>query len=289
MTLADNDPPPGCFADLSGEVFLRGHFNLSPVPAEGGALIVILPRRASDGTCACTPEKDVITTTTALAEGSANSTSGLDVCIVRLLVSPKVKADVNGDNVVDTLDVMAVENSLLFNPDPNAATKCVGPCGPLDVNEDGKVNPLDVTSIQQSAALGTKVSCGGVYATAFSCGSSRKAPLTPALGISLDTINYYNDDGLVGATAPLKRSPELLQIMYEKVSFLETEMRGHFEQFAKKDEQFAKKDELHDVEIAKVKQISRSVPKDIMLDVIVSVGVVLVCGVIALVVKRRNK
>merc|ERR1711991_417876 len=72
-----------------------------------------------------------------------------------------------------------------------------GPCGRVDVNRDGKVDQLDSTSISQSAWLGTNVSCGGIYATNFACGSERKAPILPAMGISFDTMTYFSDDGLI--------------------------------------------------------------------------------------------
>merc|ERR1711991_670187 len=70
-------------------------------------------------------------------------------------------------------------------------------CGRVDVNQDGKVDQLDSTSITQSAYLGTNVTCGGIYAMAFSCGSNRQAPLTPAIAISLDSVTYFSDDGLI--------------------------------------------------------------------------------------------
>ncbi len=37
----------------------------------------------------------------------------------------------------------------------------------------------------------------------FSCGSSRKAPLTPARGISFDSIVYFDASGLNGTETPL--------------------------------------------------------------------------------------
>merc|ERR1712065_68981 len=71
-----------------------------------------------------------------------------------------------------------------------------GPCGRVDVNRDGRVNQLDATSLTQSAQLGQNVSCGGIYATDFSCGSTRSAPITPAMGISLDSITYFESAGI---------------------------------------------------------------------------------------------
>jgi len=205
VSALEGDEFPACFPDTTGQVFLRGHVTLSPVPAVGGGLLAVLPLDP-DGSCSCTPEeKDVILTTTALAfpmdlEGSA------DVCIVRLLVDEYVYADVNRDLVIDALDVNIVETSDLYSISPNASSKCTEamPCGALDVNRDGKVNQLDSTSITQSARLGTNVSCGGVYATAFSCGSTRRAPITPAVAISFDGLSYFSDDGLLVDPLPFQ-------------------------------------------------------------------------------------
>jgi len=188
---------PSCFPDLNGQVYLRGHITLSPVPAVGGSFIGILPMDPF-GNCSCTPEdKDIIATTTAIAY-PRDDPDVADVCIVRLLVSKDVFADVNLDRMIDSIDVMLVEKSPYFNINPFGESKCPEQgCGRVDVNQDGKVDQLDSTSITQSAYLGTNVTCGGIYAMAFSCGSSRKAPLTPAIGISLDSVTYFSDDGLI--------------------------------------------------------------------------------------------
>ena len=44
MSGAPTDVFPACFPDINGQVFLRGHVKLTPVPAVGGALLGILPR-----------------------------------------------------------------------------------------------------------------------------------------------------------------------------------------------------------------------------------------------------
>ncbi len=40
----------------------------------------------------------------------------------------------------------------------------------------------------------------------FSCGSTRKAPLTPAVGISFDSIVYFQFGGLDGVETPLNNT-----------------------------------------------------------------------------------
>ena len=110
--------------------------------------------------------------------------------------------------VVDSKDVNAIFQSQYWAPLPSMESRCnltngKRQCGRVDVNQDGKVNQLDVTSVVMSARLGTKVPCGGVYATSFSCGSTRRAPLTPAIDVSFDSVVYFADDGLIGSTSSL--------------------------------------------------------------------------------------
>lgn len=201
--------PPACTVDEEGNIFTRGHINLNPVPAVGGQLLTILP--VIPGGCPCSPELlDVIGTTTALAENPGTSP---EVCMVRLQISRTVRADVNLDFVINNLDTQAIQTSLFFNANssdlntwcrsPPGPVGTIVPCGRVDVNQDGRVNFLDVSSVTGAAPNGTSVTCGAIYATAFSCGSSRAAPLTPAVAISLDTIQYFNDDGVIN---PTKRS-----------------------------------------------------------------------------------
>jgi len=209
---------PACFPDINGQVYLRGHVTLSPVPALGGGLLGILPKN-SKGECACTPlpdpntqDNNVIATTTALAY-PRNTPNKPDVCIVRLLISLYMPVDVNLDLVVNQTDFSLVEQSPYYNIILNQSSTCpqgsdgTRLCGRADVNGDGFVNQLDTTSISQSADYlqGTPLPCGGVYATAFSCGSTRAAPLTPAVDISLDSIVYFNNDGEIGAVTPLRK------------------------------------------------------------------------------------
>ncbi len=201
---------------------MRGHVNMSPVPALGGGVIALFPFDLQ-GKCMCTPKPDpglldnnIITTTTAMAYPRDLGVDVADVCIVRLLISQYLPCDVNSDLVVNQTDLDIVYSSPFFAIDPQAPSRCPlvrgrHVCGVVDVNRDGKVNQLDSTSITQSLFMGSNVTCGGVYALAFSCGSSRRAPLTPALDISLDNIVFFSDDGLMGnitafTNYPAKRS-----------------------------------------------------------------------------------
>merc|ERR1711991_244553 len=121
-----------------------------------------------------------------------------EVCVVRLRIEKYVRTDCNRDLVINFTDVMLVETSPFYSFRPNATSKCPrSGCGSVDINQDGRVDQLDSTAITQSAVLGTNVSCGGVYATAFSCESTRGAPITPAVDISYDTVVYFSDDGLI--------------------------------------------------------------------------------------------
>lgn len=204
---------PACFPDINGQVYLRGHLSLSPVPATGGSLLAIFPRDHK-GECSCTPRPDagtmgneIIVTTTAIAY-PVNRPNIPDVCVVRLLISQSVPVDVNRDLVVNETDIALVKNSTYYTFDILSPSMCPivnnqRICGRADVNFDGYVNQLDATAISQSANVtdGTDVMCGGVFATTFSCGSSRSAPLTPAVDISFDSIVYFNNDGEYASTS----------------------------------------------------------------------------------------
>ena len=83
-------PFPACFPDSSGQVYLRGHLTLDPMPALGGSTLALLPLNGQ-GDCACTPVSDAgeqgnnVATTTAIAY-SRDRPNVPDVCIVRLLI-----------------------------------------------------------------------------------------------------------------------------------------------------------------------------------------------------------
>ena len=283
------DVHPACYADVFGQIYLRGHITMSPVPAFGGNLLAILPLGPT-GECDCTPgNNDILATSTALAFDRSNLTGVLpDVCIVRLLISRTVAADVNLDGIIDVRDENLVINSDLFEIEPDAPSKCVGPCGRLDVNGDGRVNQLDATSITQSAEAGTNVSCGGVYATAFSCGSTRSAPLTPAVAISLDTVLYFDDDGMVIPGQPFvnQRKRSGLDTIVQRVSYLE-ERNAILE---KRTELLEQSDRSQDEQITQTrKNFHMSTGQSVMLDVFVSIGAVVLCGALVVFAQKFSR
>lgn len=310
-SVREGDVVPACFPDLNGQVFLRGHVSLFPVPAVGGGLLAILPLDP-EGNCSCTPEEnDVIATATGLAildELSVTNSIQTEVCIVRVLIDKFVYADVNRDLIIDQEDVNLVENSPLFNINPAAPTKCntTEGCGPVDVNRDGVVNQLDSTSITQSARLGTNVTCGGVYATDFSCGSTRRAPLVPAVGISLDTITYFSDDGLIVEGRLLKNNFEVFptrslhgrasQSMIDDILVefgnMENMVRDSTTELENVKATIAK---LQESDADQTKKIAShdnrfgSSEETIMIEVFVSVFVVIVCGVVVLAIQKKRR
>lgn len=161
------------------------------------------------------------------------------------------------------------------------------------MNGDGKVNQLDTTSITQSALPGTNVTCGGVYATAFSCGSSQSSPLTPANSISFDTISYFKDDGIVVPGIPLtKKRDVFVETLMEKIVVMDsemvdmrTELRATTTELRAKDVQLEAKDKLHDQKFEETKSSS---PANILFDVSVSVAAVIICGAAVLLIQKRR-
>lgn len=85
------------------------------------------------------------------------------------------------------------------------------------------VNNLDVDSITKSAVLGSDVRCGVIYTTAFSCGSTFGQARNFAAAISLDAIEFVNNDGLVAAPGTRKRSVdvEFAGQLMERMTLLE--------------------------------------------------------------------
>jgi hypothetical protein len=288
---------PACFPDSNGQVYLRGHLSLSPVPAVGGIVLGLFPKDAA-GKCACTPEPEhtVIATTTALAYPTANPDVA-EVCIVRLLISFYLPPDVNRDLVVNVTDQILVNTSVYYNLDPTEDSKCPlvdgkHTCGPADVNQDGKVNILDYNSIEQSLSVvppGVQVPCGGVYATAFSCGSTKETPLTPAVSISLDSIMYFNDNGVVGSVyQPAKRFQRgdaltnsiLAQLDKVNVMAKEVEKVSDLE---------ARLVDVNSRLEANVKKVNSSFsPNHIVSEVLVSAGVILVAAALVVAWKRTK-
>jgi len=292
MTLAkaasvrEGDVFPACFPDLNGQVFLRGHVTLDPVPAVGGALVAIFPLDI-EGNCSCTPEEnDVIASTTALALLGEGET---DVCIVRLLIDKFVYADVNRDGIIDQVDVDLVEDDPSFSINPASPSLCDPEgCGPADVNRDGKVNQLDSTSISQSAILGTNVTCGGVYATDFSCGSTRSAPLVPATSISLDTISYFSDDGLIVEGRLLSHQFDIFASKRTEENSLIDNILVEVDEMHKEMRAMKLKDLQHDERLDSHDQQHVS-SESILMDVMISIFVVLVCGVFVFVIQRKRQ
>lgn len=149
------DQIPQCFPDLSGQIYLRGRVNLFPVPSFGGSVLGLLPKDAN-GTCACTPVGDVVVTSTAIAYPRDSSVP--DVCIVRVLISPRVLFDVNLDGIVDSVDRGLIAARILAGgPCPVNATTGLVECGRTDVNNDGKVDFLDIVGFGQGLMLGKKI------------------------------------------------------------------------------------------------------------------------------------
>lgn len=284
-----------------------------PVPAYGGNLVALFPQNAQ-GVCMCTPKPDpgtldntVIATTTALAYPRGSDIA--DVCIVRLLISSRLPPDVNQDLVVNASDLLQISNDPFYNPNVTDPSLCplVGirrACGINDVNGDGKINQLDLTSVVQSLFMGSNVTCGGVYATAFSCGSSRQAPLTPAVEISLDSIVWFNDDGVDGATNPLVNMPgkrsmqsrsqdySLFQSILGHVEAMESKnvmLEAKITQLEAKDIQLEAKDIQHDAKDAEHDQgLVKKSGREVVLDVFVSLGVLLAAALLSILVIRRK-
>jgi hypothetical protein len=305
---------PACFPDINGQVFLRGHVTLSPVPAVGGCMVGLFPQDVS-GVCACTPKPDsgtesnsVIVTTTAMAYPVDNPEVA-EVCIVRLLISQFLPPDVNRDFVINNTDLTLIYKSTYYNVDPTEESKCPlisdkRVCGPADVNEDGKVNVLDATSVTQSTLLGTNVACGGVYVTAFSCGSTKSTPLTPAADISLDSMFWFNDDGQRGAVKPLtntfgrRQDNSLLSTMLDQFQAMQdrfVQLEGSLElvdnEFGSVRSKFGQVDKKlgqHDSELVKIKSKARRAGTEILSEVVVS-GLVVLATVIIVAVVRKFK
>lgn len=279
---------PACFPDGNGQVYLRGHISLSPVPAVGGSLLGLLPRD-KEGLCNCTPElHDVIVTSTALAY----VTNVPDVCIVRVKIAIILDFDVNMNRQIDADDYYAVMNSSFFAVDPSAASRCNGPCGRVDVNGDSKVNILDSLAIVNALNPSYQpVPCGGVMATAWSCGSTRKAPLTPAVSISLDSIVYFNDEGLniASGLTPARKRSSLSGVEDRILQAVEELKEDNKELKAKSSQLEAKvdaKDKEHDLHFERLagKTLSSSAQ---LMDVIALIGMALLSALCLVLWKRR--
>jgi len=293
-----NGLAPACTVDEEGNIFTRGHINLSPVPAVGGQLLTILP--VIPGGCPCSPETfDVIGTTTALAENPGTSP---DVCMVRVQISRTVRADVNLDLVINSLDTNAIQTSPFFNSNssdlnswcrnPAGPVGTPVPCGRVDVNQDGRVNFLDVSSVLGAAPNGTSVQCGAIYATAFSCGSNRSAPLTPAVGISLDTIQYFNDDGIINTKRSMDNKWNHITVQVDTLSAKVVDIEQSLE--ATRQQVVSTRSEVHarlEQQEVRQKQQARAAPKNAVsvtpMSAIIAFGVVICAACVALFAARK--
>ena len=258
------------------------------MPVIGGNLLAVLPL-GPDGTCSCTPgANDILSTSTALAEHSRVLLGYLpDVCIVRLKISRDTVADVNQDQIVNTLDIETIEEDKAYTMDPDAPSNCTGPCGRADVNGDGRVNILDATAVAQSAVSGQNVSCGAVYATAFSCGPLRAAPATPAMSISLDTVFYFNSDGMTVEGQDFQNQRRRRTEFYEKLVGRVGELESKQDYLTRKTEKLESKDQQQRSAIDETAQISSS-SSGVVVDVMISVGVVVFCVGIAMLVRKSQ-
>jgi hypothetical protein len=307
VTVGEDDVQPACFPDVLGEVWLRGQVNLSPVPAFGGALLGIFPFTDASMKCGCTPEEnELVLTTTALAYNDNNNPNVADVCIVRLIVARTIFADVNLDGVINGSDISAVLDSPEYVLSPVGESTCPfvpgslrRDCSRADVNQDGIVNALDITSIQQSAVLGSAVPCGGVYATAFSCGSTRQAPITPAIAISFHG-SYLNDDGILAGVAKelpnqfssrhSSASAELMDTILVEFDALKSEVETLKEHDAQSDERMSQAfAEVHEDLQSRSATESGSSNTKLVLEMALSGCAILICGLVVFFVqKKRN-
>jgi len=259
-------------------------------------LLAILPM-AANGQCLCTPaDQDVLASTTAITFPARNRTINFtlpEVCVVRLLISATLRADVNLDHIIDNADVEMIQNDPAYILDPDAPSNCTGPCGRADVNGDGRVNQLDTTSVTQSAVLGTNVTCGGIYATDFSCGSSRSAPLNPAIQISFDNLQYFEFEGINVPGTPLinelvtKRTAGTFDVVFDKLAAVE-EKTAVLEQEFKQAEVALRQADVEIKDQMATKKHVESRTHSVLFDVAVSVGAVVVCACIALVVQKKK-
>jgi len=258
-----------------GQIFLRGQVSLSVVPQAGGVLLARLPRNIF-GQCSCLPlqNQTIVATTTALAFQNGTFLPP-DVCMVRLEISEYVRPDVNQDHLINNLDVAAVQASQFWDQpfcagacSADCLTVCTNgqcrlPCGRPDVNRDGAVNQADIISIT-SSGFDVNVACGGVYATDFSCGSSRRFPVVPALGISFDDINYFQTVGQNGGTIPVKRATEkMMDHLMEEITRLD-----------KRDGELAS-------------QVSTTSKTRMWFDVFVSMWAVVLSGALVMAIRRK--
>jgi hypothetical protein len=141
---AANGVAPACFADVNGQVYLRGQVTWSPA---GGPTVfpVRLGALPSDGNgvCVCSPEMSkVVVTTTGLVYPRPFKPT---MCTVRLQI--------------------------------------------------------------EGAGSGGTV-CGSVEIVGVSCGSLQSVPTVPSYEVAIDSLVYFSDNGLQGASARKRKRRE---------------------------------------------------------------------------------
>jgi hypothetical protein len=199
--------------------------------------------------------------------------------------------DVNLDQRIDQLDLDAVTaspywtlgNVSLCPIDPSTQQRN---CGRADVNRDGSVDIQDQISITQSSFLGSDVSCGAVYSTMFSCGSTRSAPITPALAISLDSIVYFDQTGLDGVEGTLTHAKRAVRARMES---LDHQILSELEYLNSQDDRLAHAAKLEEEALNKELSIAPPMeePKSLLIEVLMSIGAVVMSGLVAIFVFRR--
>lgn len=120
-------------------------------------------------------------------------------------------------------------------------------------------------------------------ATAWSCGSTRRAPLTPAVSISLDTIVYFNDEGqTVASGVPATRKRSIM-------SGLDDMVLQAVEELKEDNKMLKAKVRQHDDKDMQLEQLiyGRAAPRTYMLDAVFVFGIAFLAAVALLVARRR--
>jgi len=264
-----------CYSDVFGAIYTRGHVTITagfPTTASsnenaGGKLIAYLPK-GSGGQCDCTPvDHDIYATTTVLATPFATSTEQL--CTARIRISAKVPEDVNNDGAITNLDVTSITGHLDFG----TGSACAA-CADQDVNGDGFLDSKDTDQVSASATFDQNVPCGSIHILSTTCGALLSSTVR---WISLDSIFYFSEDGVAEVGVPLKRdanpSQAGLEVVLKKIASLENDNAKLRQSLEETD--------------GKLEARSSST-KSIVVDVFVSIGAVVVCGVILFFVQRRR-
>ena len=222
---ADPLATPSCYANIFGEVSLRGLLQIGTSPSPG-RVVALFPRSSATGQCDCSPgTRDVVVTTSALLPSN-------EACMVRLAVVKVLNVDVNSNGLVDAVDETLIFTDTSFDTNVSAVfSKCnpVLGCGRADVNGDGKVNQKDVDILKDSLAFGTSTACGGIFIAHINCFGNGGGELASLSGLALDSITYFHQDGMTSSVIPTKRY-EYLDSLAGKVSIIEQRSQNLQEQ-----------------------------------------------------------